>query len=235
MLPAPLTLLDEASDGHELATLQLLLRVGLRQRPLNAVIVGFCDLDSEADRQRSGLDGRKEPCLTLLNQAGDHADPSRRHADLHSDLGVVIAAFPKCPHLLQEIDGPMLSPSAVLDQAHHQAVRLVGVDDVGGYLGLTQLDERFQPALAANQIKLFIPPICRLTATHRDRSLQADLGDVVDDLLEVPPVTHARVQDADPVDPNHLDVLPGARVVVGSGVGRQGHAASAKGERAASP
>ena len=89
----------------------------------------------------------------------------------------------------------MLPACAVLDQAHHEAVDLVGVDDDGGDRFLLQLDESLQPPLAADEI---VFRRFRFVASgDGDRTFQADLDDVLHHLFKGPAVADPRVEDAD--------------------------------------
>jgi hypothetical protein len=48
----------------------------------------------------------------------------------------------------------MLAPGAILDEAHDQAIALIGIDHDGGDGVLLQFDEGFEPSLTADEIVL---------------------------------------------------------------------------------
>ncbi len=106
----------------------------------------------------------------------------------------------------------MLSPRAVFDETHHQAVALVDIDDNCRDCWLLQLDECFEPPLTADEVVLSGLGVRALA--HGNRPLQADAGDVFDDLLEVAPVSNTRVQDPDAVRRDQRHVLTGCAYAV---------------------
>ena len=109
----------------------------------------------------------------------------------------------KVPYLLDVLDRGAMAAGQVLDQADQHQILPRGVDDDRRDLGLAQARERLHPALSAAQhvARLAVFASAR---RHDDRLLQADLGDVGDDLPELLHAAHAGVGDGDFVDGDHL-------------------------------
>jgi hypothetical protein len=87
----------------------------------------------------------------------------------------------------------VLVPGNILQQAHDQAALFTGIDHPGWNFGLTGRAIRFEAALAANQI-VVLQALPFVTPGQRDGTLQAEMGDVGDDVAEDPLVPFARIE-----------------------------------------
>jgi hypothetical protein len=86
----------------------------------------------------------------------------------------------------------MLASCAVLDKTHDEAIAFLGVNYNGWNLCLAKLHERLDPTLATNKI-VACPVSFALAGANCNRSLQADLGDTLHDLLKIAPIAEARI------------------------------------------
>lgn len=118
---------------------------------------------------------------------------------------VGVASLLHPPDVLQKINRPMLAARAVLDEARNEAVLRISRDNQSWDFGLTERLERLEPPLAANEI--IERPFRLNPPSDGDWLLEADLGDVVDNVAERLLVANARINNIDPVDRDHLDPL----------------------------
>ena len=97
------------------------------------------------------------------------------NADLWRNFAIAISATTQSADVLQKVDRSMLSPGAVLNEAHDQAITFFGLNYNGRDFRLTELDERFDSTLAANKIIA-----CRVrvafSRADRNRTLESDIG-----------------------------------------------------------
>src|SRR6185312_13153838 len=105
----------------------------------------------------------------------------------------------------QQVNRTMLAPSAILDEAHDRTVFAGGIDDDRGDLSLAKGLVGLEPALATDEVIAHLA-VAGL-ALHRDRSLQSELGDAGDDLLEDATVARPRVDHIDGTDGNDFNGL----------------------------
>src|SRR5207247_7152998 len=96
-----------------------------------------------------------------------------------------IAAIFENSNLLNQFHGGMLSPGQILCQAHEEEVFLRSFDNNSGYFLLAQGDIGVQTPLAADQQVTSIA-VLSFHLGHRDRFLEAKLGNVSDDLCKLP-------------------------------------------------
>jgi hypothetical protein len=86
----------------------------------------------------------------------------------------------------------MLTPCAVLNEAHDQAITFLGLNYNGRDLGLTELDKGFDSALATNKVIA-----CRIrfafSWANRDRALEPNIGNALHDFLKVAAVSDSRI------------------------------------------
>src|SRR5690606_2039892 len=133
----------------------------------------------------------------------DHVDPGRADPELFADGRVVIAPRAQGADLAHDVDRTRRAAGNVFNQAHHQALALAGLDHHRRDLALTEHLERFEPAFAADQI---ITRAARTVMTrHRDRALEPDRLDIVDDLAVLALVARPRVEHRDPRNRDHFD------------------------------
>ena len=101
----------------------------------------------------------------------------------------------------------MLAARAVLHQAHHQAIALIGVDDNGRYGILLKLHERLKPPLATDEV--IFRRICPGALRHGDWSLQTNLCYVLDHFFESAPVAYTGIENANSVGGDESDLFLG--------------------------
>ena len=104
----------------------------------------------------------------------------------------------------------MLAPCAVLDEAHDEAVTFLGLNDYGRDLRLAQLNKGFDPTLTANKI-VACGVSFAFTRANRDRTLKPDVGNALNDLLEVSLISSSRIQKAYLINGNGLYALWSSR------------------------
>jgi hypothetical protein len=146
-----------------------------------------------------------QPLLATFEERENLIHPASRAADLPGDLAIVIAALGEVADLCHEVDGPLLAPSDVLDEAHHQAFRFGDVDDDGRDLGLSQHAECFQPSLAAHQV--IVGGVASLPAAHGERTFETDRRDIVHDLMVLTAIAGTWIENVDHIDRYHFDGL----------------------------
>ena len=90
-------------------------------------------------------------------------------------------------------------------RAHDEALGLGSFDHDRRYLRLTKHPERFKTAFPADEVVAHGPRAG--AAAYGDRSLQTDRLDIADDLPMNPFVAGSRIEDIDPCNRDHLDLL----------------------------
>jgi hypothetical protein len=201
-------LIDEAPRRHQLVAAQLVLLVGFAQRALGPLIVGAGDLRRDRDRDPTVLHSVDQALLAVIEQAQEAADVFRIEIGLARDLGLIVAALAEVADLLNQLDLAVLAPGNVLDQAHDHAVLFAGLDHERRDLALAQRLVSFEATLTADQIVMLLAIVPAATG-DRDRPLQAEMGDVGDDVAEHPRATLAGIGNVDPLDRDHADLPRG--------------------------
>src|SRR5690606_5945134 len=116
---------------------------------------------------------------------------------------VVIAPRAQGADLTHDVDWTRRAAGNVFHQAHHQALALACLNHHRRDLALAEHLEGFEPAFAADQI---ITRAARtVMARHRDRALEPDGLDIVDDLAVLALVARPRVEHSDPRNRDHSD------------------------------
>src|ERR1700730_12093175 len=104
----------------------------------------------------------------------------------------------------------MLSSRAVFDETHDKAITFVGLDHNCRNLGLTELNESLDSALATNKIIA-----CRIrvgfSRADRDRTFEAKLNNALYDFLKIPPISDSRIQEANLVNRDGLNLFQSFR------------------------
>src|SRR5690349_15990183 len=101
----------------------------------------------------------------------------------------------------------MLAAREILDQAHDKAPPAISLNDQGWNLVLTQGLVSLESALTAHE---FIALAVRRSSTRNsDWFLEADLGDVLNDLPKDLLVAYARINNGDPIDRDELSLRTG--------------------------
>jgi hypothetical protein len=94
-----------------------------------------------------------------------------------------------------------VAASQILNQAHHIAVLLRGLDDNRRDLALSQGDERFEPSLSTDEVVPRLGPV----PADRGRFFETEMSYTGDQLMEYPSVAGSRIEHGDRVDRDHLD------------------------------
>src|SRR6202022_4769248 len=102
----------------------------------------------------------------------------------------------------------MLSSRTVFDETHDKAITFLSLDHNCWDCGLTELNESLNSPLATNKIIA-----CRVrvgfSRADRDRALEADFGDALNDFLKIPPISNSRIQEATPAKRQALNLFQG--------------------------
>jgi hypothetical protein len=159
---------------------------------LNVLIARLRNLDSHIERKDAGFNGRDEPFLALFQKGPDHMNIFNANADLWRNFAVAVPAATQGADVLQQVDRPMLASCTVFNETHDQAIAFLGLDDNGRDFRLTELDERFNSTLTANEI---IACRVRLTLSRAngDRTLEPDIGDALYYFLKISTISDPRV------------------------------------------
>src|ERR1700719_2128356 len=104
----------------------------------------------------------------------------------------------------------MLSSRTVFDETHDKAITFLSLDHNCRDFCLTELNESLNSPLATNKI---IACSIRIgfSRAHRDRALEADFGDALNDFLKIPPISKSRIQEANLVNRNGLNLFQSCR------------------------
>lgn len=89
--------------------------------------------------------------LAILQKSDDGLYVFDREFGLSSNIWFLVAAALKALDIMKQVDGSMLAPSEIFNQAHDFTVFGRGDHHESRNLGLAECLISFQPALAANQ------------------------------------------------------------------------------------
>ncbi len=196
----------QTTDCQQGLAAQLLLFVGFRQRPLDSGIVGAGDRDSDGQGDLPFLDSPQQPLLALAHQLQNPADVGDRQSRLPGDVGGGVPSVTHGGDIPGVLDGGMLTARQVLDEADQQNVLLGGLDKERRDFRLTEALERLYPPLPASEHVAHFAVVV-LACCDGDRFLQADLGDVRHDLLELLFAPAAGIGNDDLVERNRSRVV----------------------------
>ena len=173
------------------------------EHALDTRVIRFGDFDCDTHWHLPGFNRPHQTLLTFLDQADNTPNVFEREAGFLGDLSVAVPASLHAVDVVEQIERPVATPGAVLDQAHDQAVFAVRVDDESRYRGLFQDLERLNPPLATHQV--VAGPLRMLATGHGNRLLEADRADAINDLPEYALAARPGVNDVDHFDRDHLD------------------------------
>jgi hypothetical protein len=203
-LAAGTAVLDEAASAEERFAAQVVVLVGLLERPLDGFVVGSGDGDGNAEGQVASLDGEQEAVLAAGQELEDAADVADVEIDFAGDFGVAVAAVLEGANLAEQLDGQVFPAGKVLDQAHEQKLLVGAFHEDGRYLLLAERYVGFQPSLAAHE---HIAGVAVFACDQGDRyrPLEAEFGNVGGDLGELLLAPVTRVEHLDLADGNVAD------------------------------
>ena len=104
---------------------------------------------------------------------------------------------------MKEIDSPVLPPCAVLHEALDHALFRRRLDHECGNFRLAEFDKGFKAPLSANEVVGFIA--IRSVFCHRDWLLEAQQGDVLDQLTKALLVAQPRIDHRNPGDRDKMN------------------------------
>ncbi|GLJ00009.1 hypothetical protein Sbs19_38260 [Sphingobium sp. BS19] len=99
----------------------------------------------------------------------------------------------------------MLATGTVFHKARDKTIFGISTNNQCGHFGLTEFKERLEPPLSTD--KIIRGSVPALPRRDSKRSLQADLGNVLDNAAENLFVAQTRVDYCDPVNRNHFNPL----------------------------
>jgi hypothetical protein len=152
LLPAIIALLDDLPDRQHLVAWNLPLFVRLRERLLHLTLFGAGNLRRDGVRNHPSLHSGDELFLASLEQHANGRYIFNSEIDFFGDLGVRITAVGECTDRTDQLERPLATPRQILDEAHDVAVLFGRLDQEGRDFGLTEGNERFEPALSAYEV-----------------------------------------------------------------------------------
>jgi hypothetical protein len=174
-----------------------------RHGPLNRLVVGTGNRNGDTDGNLLLLDGPYQSLLALVQKLENPVHVGDMQSYFAGDLCARVTTVLQSADFLGSIDGRLVPASHVLNQTDQYQFLLGGLDDPRRDFGLAKAFVSFQSALPATEkVASFAVPV--FVFRDSDWPLQADLGNVGHDLLELLLAPCAGVGQRDLVDRDHL-------------------------------
>src|SRR5260370_25023344 len=197
------SLLNNSPYSKQLLSAWLIFGVRLRQCLLDVLVVRFRDVDSHVDWENSCFNCGDQPLFALFKKSADHTNIVAANADFRCDFVLVVATAAQGADVLQQVYCAVLASRAILNKTHNQTVAFLGPNNNCWNFCLAEPNECFDATLAANEVV-----VCRISfrrsRTNGNRTLEANLGNALYDLLKIAPVSDSRIQETDLVNRNGL-------------------------------
>src|SRR6202030_3056509 len=118
--------------------------------------------------------------LAMIEQITNRGDVIGGEIDLSGDLGIGVTPILEGADFAHQLERTRMAASQVLDQAHHVAVLLRGLDDDRRDLALSQRDKCFKAPLSTDEVILRLGP----AAADSDGLFEAEVRNAGDQLVE---------------------------------------------------